>query len=101
MPCGLRRPKLENATTKVKHRLSGELEADGHGIRKLYVSPRNQHFSAEIEDATTRYRKANPDKKLPSYWQAHLRVVGVKKRMAKSGYRSGQGVRRKQEGTPG
>ena len=77
---------------KVKHRLSGELEADGHGIRKLYVSPRNQHFSAEIEDATTRFRKTNPDKKLPSYWQAHLRVVGVKKRLAKAGYRSGKGV---------
>ena len=77
---------------KVKHRLSGELEADGHGLRKLYVSPHNQHFSAEIEDAITRYRKANPGKKLPSYWKAHLRVVGVKKRMAKAGYRSGKGV---------
>ena len=69
-----------------------EIEADAHGLRKLYVSPQNRHFEKEIVEATTRWTRQWPGKPCPKYWQAHLRVVGLKMRAAGARLRSGKAV---------
>ena len=64
-------------------RMVGDIEADAHGIRKLYVSQANPRFQKEVAEAAVRYKKASPGKQLPKYWQAHFRVIGLKARTYK------------------
>ena len=62
--------------------MEGNVEGDAHGLRKLYISPKNEHFQEEIQEALKRW-KANPKnrgKPQPKYWQGYLRVAGVKQR---------------------
>ena len=61
-------------------RMVGHIEADAHGLRKLYVSQANPCFQKEVAEAAVRYKKANPGNQLPKYWQAHFRVLGLKAR---------------------
>ena len=68
--------RTQNAT----RRLVGDIEADAHGLRKLYVGQNNPHFQTEVAAAATRFQKAKPFKPVPKYWQAHFRVLGLKAR---------------------
>lgn len=61
-------------------RMVGDIEADAHGIRKLYVGQANPVFQKEVAEATERFKKAHPQKQVPKYWQAHFRVLGLKAR---------------------
>ena len=65
-----------------KKKISGNVEGDAHGLRKIYVSNGNQNFQDEIADATRRWKKSKKGKgkKTPSYWQGHVRIIGVKQR---------------------
>ena len=75
-----------------KHALAGDVEVDAHCLRKLYVKSSNVFFARAVAEARERFLRRNPKKKVPSYWQAHLRIVGAKKRMAAKGYRGGVAV---------
>ena len=37
-------------------------------------------FQAEVAQAEARFRKSKPGTALPTYWQAHFRVLGLKAR---------------------
>ena len=65
-----------------KKKLSGNIEGDAHGLRKIYISNSNPHFQEEILDATKRWNrsKASKGKKKPSYWQGHVRLAGLRQR---------------------
>ena len=56
-------------------RMVGHIEADAHGLRKLYVSQANPFFQKEVAEAAVR-KKANPGKQLPKYWQARFSTCG-------------------------
>ena len=51
---------------------SRNLEGDGHGVRKTFVSIHNPHFKNEIKDAQAR----NPDKN-HKYFVLHVRLAGL------------------------
>ena len=51
---------------KATRRLVGDIEADAHGLRKLYVGQNNPHFPKEVA-AVTRFQKAKPLKPVPKY----------------------------------
>jgi len=63
-------------------KLSGSVEGDAQGLRKLYVSPQNGHFKEEIKDALRRWKsnKRNKGKLEPKYWHGSIRVCGLKQR---------------------
>lgn len=65
-----------------KKKVAGNVEGDAHGLRKMYISPKNEHFQQEIEDALKRWKakRQNRGKAQPKYWQGYLRVAGVKQR---------------------
>ena len=66
--------------TNLTRKMTGDIEADAHGIRKLYISNKNRMFSQEAAEATERFKRAKPDEDVPKYWQAHFRVLGLKAR---------------------
>ena len=66
--------------TNLTRKMTGDIEADAHGIRKLYISNKNRMFSQEVAEATERFKRAKPDEDVPKYWQAHFRVLGLKAR---------------------
>ena len=66
--------------TNLTRKMTGDIEADAHGIRKLYISSKNRMFSQEVAEATERFKRAKPDEDVPKYWQAHFRVLGLKTR---------------------
>jgi L-rhamnose mutarotase len=63
-------------------RLKGNVEGDGHGVRKIYVSNSNPHFQKEVAEAKKKWQKGknSKNKPFPKYWQGHVRVAGLKQR---------------------
>ena len=61
-------------------RMVGHIEADAHGLRKLYVSQANPCFQKEVTEAAVRYKKANPGKQLqyPSTGKHTFEYLGLR-----------------------
>ena len=58
--------------------LKGQVEGDGHSLRKIYVSNgKNQEvWLPQLQDARQRWKKQHGNKTLPKYWLGHVRVAG-------------------------
>ena len=84
--------KAGRSHCRAQQRLSGAVECDVHAIRKIYVSSSNPFFRPQVKAAVERYRKANPNKVLPLYWQGHVRLMGLKMRFSDGQKRGGRAV---------
>ena len=64
--------------------LKGQVDGDGHSLRKIYVSNgQNQEaWLPQFEDARQRWKKQHGNKTLPKYWLGHVRVAGSSREMA-------------------
>ena len=53
-------------------KLTGNLEGDGHGLRKTFISANNEHFAKEIKAA----KALHPNKEI-KYFVLHVRLGGL------------------------
>jgi hypothetical protein len=56
-------------------RFSGNLEADGHGVKRCYVSAQNPSFQKEVKDAVKRHKGVNQ-----KVYTLYVRVAGLLQR---------------------